>query len=175
MKCPFCHHEELKVTDSRDAPEMNTIRRRRECLSCQRRFTTFETIELTVEVKKRDGRYEDFEQQKLIKGLEAACRHTTISREQVISIASQITGDIMQQQVREITTTELGELAMRHVQALDPIAYIRFACVYRRFKNVEELMEAIQSIKPKDDGRHRDEPKKNKREYEEKVDGAQKK
>lgn len=164
MKCPFCHHEELKVTDSRDAAEMNTIRRRRECLSCQRRFTTFETIELTVEVKKRDGRYEDFEQQKLIKGLEAACRHTTISREQVIAIASQITGDIMQQQVREVTTTELGDLVMKHLQAMDPIAYIRFACVYRRFKNVEELVEAIQSIKPKDDGRHRDEPKKNKRE-----------
>lgn len=175
MKCPFCHHEELKVTDSRDAPEMNTIRRRRECLNCQRRFTTFETIELTVEVKKRDGRYEDFEQQKLIKGLEAACRHTTISREQVIAIASQITGDIMQQQVREITTTELGELVMKQLQAMDPIAYIRFACVYRRFKNVEELVEAIQSIKAKDDGRHRDELKKNSREYEEKADGAQKK
>jgi len=151
MKCPYCHHEELKVTDSRDAMEMNAIRRRRECLECQRRFTTFETIELSVEVKKRDGRYEDFQQQKLIKGMEAACRHTTISREQVIAIASQITGDIMQQQVREITTTELGDIVMKHLQALDPIAYIRFACVYRRFKNVAELMDAIQSIKPKDD------------------------
>lgn len=150
MRCPFCHHAELKVTDSRDAAEINTIRRRRECLGCQRRFTTFETIELTVEVKKRDGRYEDFEQQKLIKGLETACRHTTISREQVISMASQITCDIMQQQVREVTTTELGDLAMKYLQALDPIAYIRFACVYRRFKNVEELVEAIQTIKPKD-------------------------
>jgi transcriptional repressor NrdR len=164
MRCPFCHHEELKVTDSRDASETNTIRRRRECLGCQRRFTTFETIELTVEVKKRNGQYEDFEQQKLIKGLEAACRHTTISREQVLDIASKITGDIMQQQIREITTTELGDLAMKHLQAMDSIAYIRFACVYRRFKNVEELMEAIQSIKPKDDGRHINEPKKTKRE-----------
>lgn len=151
MKCPFCNHDELKVTDSRDAPEMNAIRRRRECLSCQRRFTTFETVELTVEVKKRDGRYEDFEQQKLIKGLEAACRHTTISREQVIAIATKITGDVMQRQVREISTTELGDLVMQHLQALDPIAYIRFACVYRRFKNVEELVDAIQSIKAKDD------------------------
>lgn len=150
MKCPYCHHEELKVTDSRNATEMNAIRRRRECLECQKRFTTFETIELIVEVKKRDGRYEDFQQQKLIKGMEAACRHTTISREQVSAIASQITGDIMQQQMREIGTTELGDIVMKHLQALDPIAYIRFACVYRRFKNVSELMEAIQSIKPKD-------------------------
>ncbi|MEI8125421.1 MAG: transcriptional regulator NrdR [Parachlamydiaceae bacterium] len=158
MKCPFCNHEELKVTDSREASEVNAIRRRRECLECQRRFTTFETVELTVEVKKRDGRYEDFAQQKLIKGIEAACNHTTVSREQVIAIASQITGDIMQQQVREITTTELGRLVMKHLQALDPIAYIRFACVYRRFKDVEELMDAIQAIKPKDDIRPLTEP-----------------
>ena len=150
MKCPYCHHEELKVIDSRNSLEMNAIRRRRECLGCQKRFTTFETMELTIEVKKRDGRYEDFQQQKLINGLEAACRHTTISHEQVIIIASQITGDVMQQQVREITTTELGDIVMKHLQALDTIAYIRFACVYRRFKDVAELMDAIHSIKPKD-------------------------
>lgn len=156
MKCPYCYHEDLKVTDSRYAPEMNAIRRRRECLDCQKRFTTFETIELTVQVKKRDGRYEEFQQQKLIKGLEAACRHTTISREQAIAMASQITGDVMQRQVREISTTELGELVMRHLQALDPIAYIRFACVYRRFKNIDELMDAIKSIKPKDEAFHQE-------------------
>lgn len=151
MKCPYCYHEELKVTDSRDALEMNAIRRRRECLGCQKRFTTFETIELTVQVKKRDGRYEEFQQQKLIKGLEAACRHTTLSREQAIAIASQITGDVMQRQIREISTTELGDMGMSYLQALDPIAYIRFACVYRRFKNIDELVDAIKSIKAKDD------------------------
>lgn len=151
MRCPYCHYEELKVTDSRNAPEMNAVRRRRECLGCQKRFTTFETVELTVAVKKRDGRYEDFEQQKLIKGLEAACHHTTLSREHAISIASRITTDVMQRQVREVTATELGDMVMKHLQAMDPIAYIRFACVYRRFKNVDELMEAIQSITPKDE------------------------
>lgn len=150
MKCPYCHHEELKVIDSRDAAEMNAIRRRRECLECQRRFTTFETLELAVEVKKRDGRYEEFQQQKLTKGIEAACRHTTISREQAIALASQINGELMQRQVSEISTTELGDVVMRHLQSLDPIAYIRFACVYKRFKKVEELMDAIQAIKPKD-------------------------
>lgn len=151
MKCPYCHHEENKVTDSRDAPEMNAVRRRRECSECQKRFTTFETIELIVQVQKRDGRYEDFQQQKLIKGLEAACRHTTISREQVIAIASQITGDIMQSQLRGISTTELGDIVMKYLQSLDPIAYIRFACVYRRFTDIEELMDAIRAIKPKDE------------------------
>lgn len=151
MKCPFCYHEELKVIDSRDAHEMNAVRRRRECLKCLQRFTTFETIELTVQVHKRDGRYEDYQQQKLIDGLDAACRHTTISHDQVIALATKITGDLLHRQTREITTTELGEIVMQYLQQLDSIAYIRFACVYRRFKNVEELIDAIQSIRSKDD------------------------
>jgi transcriptional repressor NrdR len=150
MKCPFCDHEGLKVTDSRDAPEMNAIRRRRECLHCLRRFTTFETIELTVQVRKRDGTYEDFQQQKLINGLAAACRHTKISHDQVIALASQMTNELVQNQIREISTTELGKIVMRHLQVLDPIAYIRFACVYRRFKDLRELEEAIQMIQYKD-------------------------
>lgn len=151
MKCPFCHHKEVKVIDSREATEMNAIRRRRECLQCLRRFTTFETIDLTVQVLKRNGRYEDFQQQKLIVGLDAACRHTTISHEQVIALAARITDELLTRQVLEVTTTEIGEIVMKHLQAMDPIAYIRFACVYRRFKNVDELMDAIQSIRAKDE------------------------
>jgi transcriptional repressor NrdR len=155
MKCPFCHHRDLKVNDSRDASEKNAIRRRRECLNCLRRFTTFETIELTLQIHKRDGRYEDFQQQKLIDGMDAACRHTTISRDQVIIIANKIAEELMQNQVQEISTSELGNIVMRHLQALDPIAYIRFACVYKRFKNVGELIEAIHSIQPKDDAKRK--------------------
>jgi len=150
MKCPFCQCEELKVTDSRDAIEMNAIRRRRECLKCQERFTTFETIELSMQVHKRDGRFEDFLQSKLINGLIAACRHTKISNEQVIALASEITGDLVQRQVREISTRELGDMVMQRLQSLDSIAYIRFACVYQRFQNIEQLIEAIQAIRPKD-------------------------
>ena len=151
MHCPFCNHEELKVTDSRNATEQNAVRRRRECLSCLRRFTTFETVDLTIQVKKRDGRYEDFQQDKLIRGLDAACRHTRTSHEQVRTLAYQITADLMERQVREISTTELGEIVMVHLRNLDMIAYIRFACVYRRFKNVDELVNAIQEITPKDE------------------------
>ena len=150
MHCPFCNHQELKVTDSRNAVEQNAVRRRRECLSCMRRFTTFETIDLTIQVKKRDGRYEDFQQDKLIKGLDAACRHTRTSHEQVRTLAYEITADLLERQVREISTTELGEIAMRCLKDHDMVAYIRFACVYRRFKNVEELVKAIQEITPKD-------------------------
>lgn len=151
MKCPFCQHEEMKVIDSREALEMNAVRRRRECLKCLQRFTTFETIELVMQVHKRDGRYEDFQQQKLIKGLDAACRHTSISHDQVIALASKITVELLQRQVRDVDTTELGEIVMKHLQAMDPIAYIRFACVYKRFKDVTELMEAIRAVQPKDD------------------------
>lgn len=145
MRCPFCKNEELKVTDSRNA-EPNAIRRRRECLNCQRRFTTFETIDLTIQVHKRDGHYEDFQQDKLISGLEAACQHTRVSHEQVRALAYQISNELLERQIREIETTELGEIVMKHLQTLDTVAYIRFACVYRRFKDVDELKDAIEHV-----------------------------
>lgn len=146
MECPYCHHKDLKVIDSRDAAEMNAIRRRRECLQCLRRFTTFETIELSMQVKKRDGRYEDFYKQKLINGLDAACRHTTISHDQVIALANQISDDLLRKPIREVTTTELGEIVMGHLKEMDPVAYIRFACVYKRFTDINELEEALKTV-----------------------------
>ncbi len=151
MKCPFCGDADLKVTDSRNASEANAIRRRRECLKCSKRFTTFETVELLIQVRKRDGTYEDFQQEKLINGLEAACRHTRISQIQVRTIASNITSELLERQVREVATEEIGEIVMKYLKTMDTIAYIRFACVYRRFNDIGELMEAIQSIHPKDD------------------------
>jgi len=150
VRCPFCNLEESKVTDSRNAADTNAVRRRRECLHCLRRFTTFETVDLTIQVKKRDGTYQDFQQDKLMRGLDAACRHTQISHEQVRQLAYKITADLMESQIREISTTELGEIVMKHLQALDTIAYIRFACVYRRFKHVDELMDALQNIVPEE-------------------------
>jgi transcriptional repressor NrdR len=131
--------------------EQNAIRRRRECLECQKRFTTFETVDLTIQVHKRDGRYEDFLQDKLIRGLDAACRHTRISHDKVRTLAAQITADLMERQVREIETTELGELVINYLKELDTIAFIRFACVYRRFKDMDELMDEIQSISTEDE------------------------
>ncbi len=117
-------------------------------MHCLKRFTTFEMVELTMQIHKRDGRYEDFQKQKLINGLDAACHHTTISHDQVIALASKITCDLLRGQVRTISTTELGEIVMEHLKDLDSIAYIRFACVYRRFKDIKELMEAIYSTQP---------------------------
>lgn len=146
MKCPFCSHEESKVTDSRDAVEVNAIRRRRECSHCMKRFTTFETIDLSLQVKKRDGTYEDFHQEKLIHGMDAACRHTRVSHDQVRAIAYKIKSDLMANGVREISSRELGDIVIRQLKETDVVAYIRFACVYKRFKDIRELLEAIQEL-----------------------------
>lgn len=148
MKCPFCGFLESKVTDSRNATEINAIRRRRECLSCARRFTTFETADISLQVQKRDGSYEDFDLEKLIKGLDAASRHTRISHDQVRDLASSIVGELIEKQIREIDAVELGEIVMEKMRYLDPVAYIRFACVYRRFKDVGEIMKAIHTATP---------------------------
>jgi transcriptional repressor NrdR len=145
MKCPSCHRTNLKVIDSREAIETNAIRRRRECQDCQKRFTTFETIELSIQVHKKDGRFEDFQEQKLINGLDAACRHTKISRSQVKGLSAKITAEIMQRSERVLSTVELGEIVMNHLRELDPVAYIRFACVYRRFKDIDDVMREIKS------------------------------
>ena len=151
MLCPFCNHSESKVTDSRNAVEQNAIRRRRECLQCQKRFTTFEMLDLAIQVHKRDGRYEDFQQDKLIRGLDAACRHTRISHDGVQALASQIAAELMDRGVREIETTELGAIVMNKLKELDTIAYIRFACVYRRFKDMDALKAEIESIATSDE------------------------
>lgn len=147
MRCPFCNNEESKVTDSRDAVESNAIRRRRECCQCMKRFTTFETVDLSLQVKKRDGTFEDFQQEKLIHGMDAACRHTRVSHDQVRAIAYKIKSELMAKGVREISSQELGDIVIRQLKDTDVVAYIRFACVYKRFKDVRELLEAIQELK----------------------------
>jgi transcriptional repressor NrdR len=147
VRCPFCSHEESKVTDSRDAMEINAIRRRRECCQCMKRFTTFETVDLSLQVKKRDGTFEDFLQEKLMSGMDAACKHTRVSHDQVRTLAYKIKTDLMAGGIREISSQELGDIVIKHLKDTDVVAYIRFACVYKRFKDVRELLEAIQELK----------------------------
>ncbi|MCH9621985.1 MAG: Transcriptional repressor NrdR [Chlamydiia bacterium] len=146
MKCPCCGYEETKVTDSRNQHESNSVRRRRECLECGKRFTTFESVDLTIQVKKRDGSFQEFSLEKLVKGLDSACRHTKISHDQVVAIASDVTMDIMGSGVREIDTLRIGEIVMKKLCKLDPIAYVRFACVYRRFQDMEQLKKALMDV-----------------------------
>lgn len=163
MRCPFCGFEDSKVTDSRFAAEINAIRRRRECCQCGRRFTTFETVDLSLQVKKRDGTYEDFDQEKLIHGIDAACRHTRVSHDVVRALAYKIKTDLVGRGVREIESSKLGEIVLQELLDLDVVAYIRFACVYKRFKDVQELVDVIQTVAPKGGFG------KNKYEYEEKI------
>jgi transcriptional repressor NrdR len=113
-----------------------------------RRFTTFETVDLSLQVKKRDGTYEDFVQEKLINGMDAACRHTLISHDQVRALAYKIKSDLLARGVREIESRELGEIVMQQLRGTDVVAYIRFACVYKRFKDIRELLQAIRLIAP---------------------------
>lgn len=150
MKCPFCNYAESKVTDSRISMDNQAIKRRRECLKCNSRFTTFETIDLTIQVQKRDSTYEDFNQDKLLNGIMAACRHTRVSHDKVKALAYHITADLMAKQIREITTKELGIIVMKHLQEIDTVAYIRFACVYERFKDIKDILNAIDSVQYKD-------------------------
>jgi len=145
MKCPYCQEENLKVIDSRVALDVNGIRRRRECNSCGRRFTTFETVELSIQVLKRDGRYEDFDQNKLLRGISLSCQHSKISRDQVKGIVSEIKAEIMQNFDRTISHEELGDVVMKKLKEKDPVAYIRFACVYRRFKDIDDVIEEIKT------------------------------
>lgn len=153
MRCPFCSNEESKVTDSRNAEQMNAIKRRRECLSCKKRFTTFEHVDLTIQIKKRDGTYEDFNQEKLIKGLSKACKHTKVSHDQVRGMVDTITQQLVDKQVPQIDSKTLGELVMSHLKDIDMIAYIRFACVYKRFKDINQLLDVIKKISPEDGGK----------------------
>lgn len=146
MKCPFCANEETKVTDSRVQSESNSIRRRRQCLLCEKRFTTFESIDLTIQVKKRDGSFQEFDVNKLRRGLESACRHTRISHDQVLAIASDVSMDIIKSGVREIDTIQIGEMVMNKLSELDAVAYVRFACVYKRYKEKQDLIEALAGI-----------------------------
>jgi transcriptional repressor NrdR len=111
-----------------------------------KRFTTFETVDLSLQVKKRDGTFEDFQQEKLIQGMDAACRHTRVSHDQVRALAYKIKADLMAKGVREISSQELGDIVIRLLKDTDVVAYIRFACVYKRFKDVRELLEAIREL-----------------------------
>ena len=147
MKCPFCGHLEDKVVDSREAKEGNAIRRRRECLRCRRRFTTYEHIEdmLPVVVKK-DGRREPFDRNKILGGLKKACEKRPVSSEQIEAAVSEIERDIYNRFDREVPTKYVGELVMQKLKGLDHVAYVRFASVYKEFKDLSEFMEEAKSL-----------------------------
>ena len=144
MKCPFCGHLEDKVIDSRAAGTGEVIRRRRECEACSRRFTTYERVEdVLPTVVKKDGRREPFERQKIIRALRLACIKRPISSERVEAVADAIEREVQEAERREVTASELGERMMSHLRDLDEVAYVRFASVYRSFRDVDEFLREL--------------------------------
>ena len=147
MKCPFCGSENDKVVDSRESKEGASIRRRRECLRCEKRFTTYERIdEIPYMVVKKDGRREKFERQKVLSGLLRACEKRPISMGRMEQIVNEVEQFVVDSPERERTATEIGELIMDRLKQLDKVAYIRFASVYRDFKDVDEFRSELEHL-----------------------------
>ena len=147
MKCPLCDDVEDKVVDSRMAKEGEVIRRRRECLSCKRRYTTYERVEETMPaVVKKDGRREPFDRSKIVSGLKKACEKRPISTATIETVTDRIEKRIQDLGETEIVSTAVGEEVMRELSQLDQVAYVRFASVYREFKDIDQFMDEIKAL-----------------------------
>jgi transcriptional repressor NrdR len=147
MKCPFCGHLHDKVVDSRESKEGDAIRRRRQCLGCQRRFTSYERIdEIPYMVIKKDGRRERFDRQKVLAGLLKACEKRPVSMVQLETIADKAETMVQESSEREVSTRSVGEMIMRELKNLDKVAYVRFASVYLDFKDVPEFMNELKEL-----------------------------
>ena len=147
MKCPFCGQEKDKVVDSRPSQDGRSVRRRRECESCGKRFTTYEYIEdVSLTVIKNDGRREPFDRQKLQRGIELACKKRPISAKKIVSIVEEIEEELQNLSKTEITSKEVGETVMKRLKDLDEVAYVRFASVYHKFKDINEFMNELKNL-----------------------------
>jgi transcriptional repressor NrdR len=147
MKCPFCGHLEDKVVDSRESKEGESIRRRRECMKCERRFTSYERIdEIPYMVIKKDGRRERFDRQKVLAGVMRACEKRPVSMGKMEQIVNEVESFVIDSPERERTSSEVGRVIMEKLQQLDKVAYIRFASVYRDFKDVNEFREELEKL-----------------------------
>jgi len=147
MKCPYCGLENIRTLETRDS-QNNTVRRRKECLNCGKRFTTYEYIE-TVElmVRKKDGRIERFDLNKIIRGLQKACEKRPVTMEQIRSLAESVRQDLMIKGKEEVSSQEIGDLVTKYLKNLDRVAYIRFASVYREFKEPRDFQRALQEVR----------------------------
>jgi len=149
MRCPFCGHIEDKVVDSRESREGDTIRRRRECLKCGRRFTSYERLEeVPILIVKKDGRREPFDRQKLLRGIMSACQKRPVSLGRLEEAAGDIQAKLMESPDREVPSRQLGELVMDALKQIDSVAYVRFASVYRDFKDLPDFVKALEGLMP---------------------------
>lgn len=149
MKCPFCQHLESKVTDSRVGAAGDVTRRRRECEACGRRFTTYERVEEVLPLLvKKDGRREAFDRQKVLGGLRRACDKRAVPLARLEQIVDVIERELIDSAEKEVSSEKVGERLMAHLRELDPVAYVRFASVYRQFKDIDELRSEIEQLAP---------------------------
>ncbi len=147
MKCPYCSYPESKVVDSRPSDEGSSIRRRRECLACHKRFTTYETMEsLPLMVIKKDGSRQTFDKTKLLNGMIRACEKRPVSFGTLEEMANEIEQVLQNEMDREIPTARIGELVMERLKLVDEVAYVRFASVYRQFKDISTFMEELNKL-----------------------------
>lgn len=147
MRCPFCGFDESKVVDSRSTEDNISIRRRRECLKCSKRYTTYEKVEdLPILVEKKDSRREFFDKSKIINGLIKSCEKRPVSRSQIEAIADEVEKNISNQMLTEVSSQYIGEIIMEKLKEVDDIAYVRFASVYRQFKDVNTFIEEIRKL-----------------------------
>jgi transcriptional repressor NrdR len=148
MRCPFCGNLEDRVVDSRESREGEVIRRRRACTACDRRFTSYEKIELpTFQVVKRDERREPYDREKLMRGLQIACRKRPVPQGELERVADSIESEMSDRGEREISSQELGTMVMNRLRDLDPVAYVRFASVYRRFEDVDAFVKELHRLR----------------------------
>lgn len=147
MTCPFCGHREDKVIDSRESKEGDSIRRRRQCLACERRFTTYERCdEVPSMVIKKDGSRESFDRQKVLNGLLRASEKRPVSMGSLVEIVNQVEAEVLESPERELSTTVIGERLMNRLKSLDKIAYVRFASVYRDFQDIEDFFGELKDV-----------------------------
>ncbi len=147
MQCPFCQHPDNRVLESRSTEGGQSIRRRRECLNCQRRFTTYERIEFVpITVLKQNGDRESFDRSKVLRGIVQACQKTGIPARRMEAIVDEIESELQQRTVREVSSLEIGELVLQHLKVLSEVAYVRFASVYRQFKKIKDFVETLDDL-----------------------------
>ena len=147
MKCPFCGSEEFKTLETRDSPG-NTTRRRKECINCGKRFTTYEYVEVVeLMVRKKDGKLQRFDVNKIIRGLQKACEKRPVTMDQINELASHVRQDLMSKGKEEVTSQEIGDLVMKYLKNLDRVAYIRFASVYKQFEEPEDFRRLLLEVK----------------------------
>jgi transcriptional repressor NrdR len=147
MKCPSCEHEEDKVVDSRSTKEGTVTRRRRECLKCGHRFTTYEYIEpVQLLVVKKDGRRQEFDRGKILGGMLKACEKRPIARQRIEEVTDLIVSELQAEFRTEIASSEIGERVMKHLRDVDEVAYVRFASVYRHFEDITEFMQELRTL-----------------------------